>query len=169
MGRTLTFSWVEQFIANRFPDPEPELFCVRAYRAICSLLFSAALLGTVEPRRLQEFTGYHPAFIAGVAWNMTNNRLWTRSGYDTSGWLSSDGKMDDGQFVDEVDVALGTVWSPDAEFSGRCDQHLPYLSGCECHRSDSRQGPEAALLSFRSLPAKEERSGQKWNLSGRVL
>jgi hypothetical protein len=116
MGRILAFSWIEKFIADRFPDPEPELFCVKAYRAVASLLFSAVLLGTTEPRRLQQFTGYRPAFIAGVAWNMINNRLWNRTGYDSSRWLSSDGKVDDALFLEEVDIAWGSAWSVDADF-----------------------------------------------------
>jgi len=77
MALPLRFEWIEEFIAERFPDPEPELFCVRAYWAVDCLLFSAALLGTTEPTRLQRFTGYHPGFIAAVAWNMQGNRLWT--------------------------------------------------------------------------------------------
>ncbi len=116
MGSYFTFRWVEEFIADRFPDPEPWLECVRAYRAVDCLLFSAAVLGTVEPHKLQAFTGYHPAFIAAVAWNMRNSRLWTANGYDSSQWLSSSGEMNNEAFLEDVGVAFGDVWCPDAEF-----------------------------------------------------
>jgi hypothetical protein len=69
----------------------------------------------VEPTKLQQFTGYHAAFIASIAWNMRNNRLWTPATYDTSSWQSASGQMDDRLFLEDVDVALGTVWCPDAE------------------------------------------------------
>lgn len=119
MADILSFSWVEEFIANRFPDPYPESLTVRAYRAVAGLLLSAAILGTAEPRRLQEFTGYHAAFIAGVAWNMINSHLWNPSGYDCSSWLGSEGTIEDSRFLSDVDIALGSVWSPDADFSGK--------------------------------------------------
>jgi hypothetical protein len=57
----------------------------------------------------QVSSSIHPAFIAGIAWNMVNSRLRKRSGYDTSGWLSSEGKMNDEMFLEEVDIALGHV------------------------------------------------------------
>ena len=116
MGNRLTFEWVEQFIETRFPDPEPEILCVRAYRAVASVLLSAAVLQTVEPSKLQQFTGYHPAFIASVAWNMRNGKLWTATGYDTARWLSASGEMNDLLMLEDVEVAWGTGWSPDAEF-----------------------------------------------------
>lgn len=47
---------------------------------------------------------------------MVNSRLRKRSGYDTSGWLSSEGTMNDAMFLEEVDIALGHVWTADAEF-----------------------------------------------------
>ena len=115
MGNRLTFEWVEQFIETRFPDPEPEILCVRAYRAVAGVLLSAVVLQTVEPRKLQQFTGYHPAFIASVAWNMRNSRLWTATGYDTSLWLSATGEMNDQSFLEDVEVAWGTGWGTDAE------------------------------------------------------
>jgi hypothetical protein len=116
MGNRLTFGWVRHFIEARFPDPEPEIPCVRAYRAVASVLLSAVVLETVEPTKLQQFTGYHAAFIASVAWNMRNNKLWTPTTYDTSCWQSASGQMDDRLFLEDVDVALGTAWCPDAEF-----------------------------------------------------
>jgi len=116
MCNRLTFEWVEQFIETRFPDPEPEILCVRAYRAVASVLLSAAILQTVEPRKLRQFTGYHPAFIASVAWNMRNSKLWTATGYDTSRWLSVSGEMNDLLMLGDVDVAWGNGWGPDAEF-----------------------------------------------------
>ena len=64
MGDRLTFASVEQFIETRFPDPEPDILCVRAYRAVAGVLLSAALLQTVKPSKLHQFTGYNPAFIA---------------------------------------------------------------------------------------------------------
>ena len=100
----------------RFPDPEPELLCVRAYRAVASVLLSAAVLQTVEPRKLHQFTGYHSAFIASIAWNMRNSKLWTATGYDTSRWLSASGEINDLLLLEEVEVAWGTGWGTDAEF-----------------------------------------------------
>ncbi len=44
MEGVLTIDMVEKIIARRFPDEEPELPSVRAYRAISSLLLSAAML-----------------------------------------------------------------------------------------------------------------------------
>lgn len=115
-GKPLTFEWVEQFIKIRFPDPEPELLCVRAYRAVASVLLSAAVLQTLEPKKLRRFTGYHPAFIASVAWNMRNSKLWMATGYDTSRWLSASGEMNDLLMLEDVEVAWGTGWRSDAEF-----------------------------------------------------
>jgi hypothetical protein len=116
MDNRLTFICIEQFIAIRFPDQEPEILSVRAFRAVTSLLVAAAVLKTAEPCQLQDFTGYHPAFIASVSWNMRNNGLWTAAGYDTSDWLSSSGDMDDRMFLEHFDIAAGTTWCPDAEF-----------------------------------------------------
>jgi hypothetical protein len=94
----VTFERVEQFVCDWFPDPEPETAYVRGFRAIVSLLLSAFVLGTVEPRKPSRFTGYHPAFIASVAWNMRNNNLWTTDGYDTSHWLSPAGDLAGGSY-----------------------------------------------------------------------
>ena len=116
MAARITFEQVERLVCDWFSDPEPETACVRGFRAIVSLLLSAVVLGTVEPGKLRRFTGYHPAFIASVAWNMRNNRLWTAQGYDTSHWLSSSGEVDEHLFLRDFDIASGSVWCPDAEF-----------------------------------------------------
>ncbi len=127
MGRCLNLQWVEEIIAHRFPDPEPELLCVRAYRAVCCLLFSAALLGTIDPKRLHGFTGYHPAFLAAVAWNMRNNHLWTGTSYDASHWLSWSGELNKDAFLEDVSVAWGETWCDDAEFPhAKIDVYLVY-------------------------------------------
>jgi hypothetical protein len=115
MGKFLTYARVQRFMAGRFPDPEPELQCVRAYRAIMSLIFTAAVLNTCSPSELQRFTGYPIALIAAVAWNMINNGLWG-STYNSSDWLSPLGFMDDGAFMEHVDIALGGTWCLDAQF-----------------------------------------------------
>lgn len=116
MGAKVTFEWVEQLICSWFPDPEPDNAYVRAFRAIASLLLSAAILETVEVGKLRRFTGYHPAFIASVAWNMRNNGVWTAKGYDASRWLSSAGDLDERVFLEDFDIATGSAWCPDAEF-----------------------------------------------------
>jgi len=112
----VTIEQLEHLICAWFPDPEPETPCVRAFRAIASLLLSAVVLRTVGLGQLQRFTGYHPAFIASVAWNMRNNGLWTAQGYDASHWLSSAGDIDERLFLQDFDVAAGSTWCPDAEF-----------------------------------------------------
>jgi hypothetical protein len=112
----VTFERVQQLVCDWFPDPDPKTASVRGFRAIVSLLLSAVVLGTVEPGKLQQFTGYHPAFIASVASNMRNNHLWTAHGYDASHWLSPAGEMDERLFLEDFDVAAGSTWCPDAEF-----------------------------------------------------
>ena len=116
MDHLFTIDLVKDFIAKRFPDPEPNLDCVKAYRATASLVFSAAILNCGEPTPLRRFTRYPAAFIAAVAWNMNNNRLWSSFGYNSSHWLRSTEEMDDRLFFEDVDVALGNVWCPNAEF-----------------------------------------------------
>jgi hypothetical protein len=116
MAARVTFERVQQLVCDWFPDPEPKTASVRGFRAIASLLLSAAVLGTVEPGQLRRFTSYHPAFIASVASNMRNNNLWTVQGYDTSHWLSSAGEVNERSFLEDFDVAAGSSWCPDAEF-----------------------------------------------------
>ena len=116
MASKVTFERIEQLICDWFPDPEPEIASVRGFRAIATLLLSAVVLGTVNARELHRFTGYHPAFIASVAWNMRNNGLWTAQGYNASHWLSSSGEVDEHLFLQDFDIASGSVWCPDAEF-----------------------------------------------------
>lgn len=116
MAAKVTFEQVEQLIFAWFPDPEPETATVRGFRAIATLLLSAVVLGTVKPTELHRFTDYHPAFIASVAWNMRNNGLWTRQGYDASHWLSATGEVDEHMFLIDFDIASGSTWCPHAEF-----------------------------------------------------
>lgn len=115
MASRVTFERVEQVICTWFPDPEPETDSVRAFRAIAGLLLSAVVLGTVELGKLRRFTGYHPAFIAAVAWNMRNSGLWTAHGYDASAWLGPTGDVNEQMFLEDFDVAAGSTWCPDAE------------------------------------------------------
>jgi hypothetical protein len=127
MNQTLNFIWVQGFIANKFPDPGPELVSVRAYRAVAGVLFSAALLGTAAVPELARFTGLHPAFIAAISWNMHNSRLWTPAGYDSSGWLSREGEMNVVEFLEHVGVAWGDMWCEAADRMGEaidvCDAY----------------------------------------------
>ena len=118
MDQTLNFIWVQGFIANKFPDPDPELVSVRAYRAVAGVLYSAALLGTAAVPELARFTGLHPAFIAAISWNMLNNHLWTPAGYDSSGWLSHEGEMNEVEFLEHVGVAWGDMWCEDVNVMG---------------------------------------------------
>jgi hypothetical protein len=118
MGRELSFAWVQGFIANNFPDPEPEALCVRVYRAVAGVLFSATLLGTSAPE-LARFTGLHPEFIAAISWNMHNNHLWTRAGYDSSAWLSPEGTVNKAFFEEHVFIAWGDTWCDDANEMGK--------------------------------------------------
>jgi hypothetical protein len=118
MDQTLNFLWVQGFIANKFPDPEPELVSVRAYRAVAGVLYSAALLGTVGVPELARFTGLHPACIAAISWNMHNSHLWTPAGYDSSGWLSREGEINEVEFLEHVDVACGHMWCEAADRMG---------------------------------------------------
>jgi hypothetical protein len=70
----------------------------------------------VEPGELRRFTGYHPAFIASVAWNMRNNRLWTARGIRYLALAKPRGVVDEHLFLEDFDIAPGTVWCWDAEF-----------------------------------------------------
>jgi hypothetical protein len=82
------------------PRSEPEQGADRylGSSATCSVLFSAAMLGTVNVEALCAFTGYGPEYVGAIAENMTINRLWVGDRYDVSKWLRN-GSVDDYWFL----------------------------------------------------------------------
>jgi hypothetical protein len=95
------------------------------------LLFSAALLRTANVESLCRFTGYGRDYVAAIAENMANNRLWQEDQYLASGWLR-DGCLDENEFGRQIDVALGTLcYSHEAAASGRRRDILEFNSAYE--------------------------------------
>ena len=83
--------------------------------AIAAVLMSAAFIGTIDTVRLKRFTGYSPGFISAIKFNMENNHLWSDGRYDASAWLSSKGAVDRDRLYDDVEVAMGWVWTEEAD------------------------------------------------------
>jgi hypothetical protein len=115
MAERFTYTWVEHLIESIFPDPEPDLECVRAWRAVSGVLMSAALLDTTFPETLAKFTGLDVGFVVSISWNMQNNHLWSRDEYDHSAWLSQTGTFDRTQLEEHVSIAFGDSWCAAAQ------------------------------------------------------
>jgi hypothetical protein len=82
--------------------------------AVGVVLLSAALLGTVDGRYLRAFTGYSDQFLAAIAMNMLNNRLWTIEAYDHSTWLLQDGTIKKDVLWEHIEIACGELWLENA-------------------------------------------------------
>ena len=112
----MTYSWVQQFVARTFPDPEPELQCVRIYRAVIGLVVSAALLSTTVVGELARFTNLPEEIVSLISANMRHSYLWTAGAYDCSEWLKPDGKLNPDGLLEHVEIAFGEMTAADAEY-----------------------------------------------------
>lgn len=97
-----------------YADPE-DLKAEHPMTGVGIVLLCAATLGTTDAKTLIEFTGCSEEFISAITFNMQNNRLWVHGRYDHSGWLSSDGSIDDKEFWDHIAAACGELWFPDVD------------------------------------------------------
>ena len=92
-----------------------------AVNAAKVVLMSAALLGTTNTVRLEQFTGYSRTFISAIKFNMENNHLWSDGRYDASAWLSAKVAIDDDLLSEDVEVAMGWAWTPEADSDDAID------------------------------------------------
>jgi hypothetical protein len=73
------------------------------------VLFSAALLGTVNVEALCAYTGYGPTYVAAIAENMSINRFWVGDRYDVSEWIRH-GYLDEEMFFGRhIQMAIGDM------------------------------------------------------------
>jgi hypothetical protein len=93
--------------------------------AVGIVLLSSAILGTANIEKLVKFTGYSRPFISAIAFNMENNKLWVDGQYgeDQYGrWFSPDGSIDDdNEFWENIGIACGTAWEPEAHSDASLD------------------------------------------------
>ncbi len=131
MDTCFTVEDTRTILRTRYPDPEdPDSEHPMALAGI--LLLSAAILGTTDAKTLIQFTGYSPEFISAITFNMQNNKLWFDGRYDHSGWLSSDGNIDDVGFWDHISAACGDLWFP------KGDAHMA-IDACAIHWNSRRR------------------------------
>lgn len=96
-----------------YPDPDkPDSNQINDAAVV---LMSAALIGTTNTSRLDQFTSYGRTFISAIKFNMENSHLWSDGQYDASAWLSSKGAIDHVRLFDDVEVAMGWAWTPEAD------------------------------------------------------
>jgi hypothetical protein len=110
--------WLKFLVYAMFPEVEDDQNDELPYEhpmiAVGIALLSAACLGAVETK-LIEFTGYSSWFIVGISVNMRNNGLWVRERYDSSEWLSQDGKINTTELWSHIEMACGVLWKPQAD------------------------------------------------------
>jgi hypothetical protein len=102
----------------KYPDvndpPDQEHVMV----AVGIVLLSSAILGTANIEKLVKFTGYSRNFISAIAFNMENNKMWVGGEYGEEQywrWFSPDGSIDDdNEFWENINIACGMTWVPDA-------------------------------------------------------
>lgn len=58
--------------------------------AIGLVLISSIVLGTTDPVKLTQFTGYSERFVRGIANNLENSGLWKNGKYECSNWFTGD-------------------------------------------------------------------------------
>jgi hypothetical protein len=58
--------------------------------AIGVVLISSIVLGTTDPVKLTQFTGYSERFVRGIANNLENSGLWKNGKYECSSWFAGD-------------------------------------------------------------------------------
>ena len=110
----------------------------RSMIALGIVLVSSLVLETTDVSRLASFTTYSRRFIAAVARNMENSRLWKDGKYDCSAWSSGNflprNRYEEEIFWDHVCIAEGTAWmSEEAESHGAGD---PCAIFCEDKASE---------------------------------
>jgi hypothetical protein len=88
--------------------------------AVMVVVFSAALLRITNINALCVFTGYSHQFVSAIADNMQSNDLWRGENYEASYWLR-DRAFDEHEFLEQVDVACGTVFCRDQAYETRSD------------------------------------------------
>src|SRR5208282_6697868 len=77
--------------------------------AIGAVLLTAALLGSIDHEVLVTFTGYSPAFVSAISFNMNNNRLWENGCYDISAWLAEGESINHDELWNHIEIANGTM------------------------------------------------------------
>ena len=108
---------LKRFLDKTFPDVGMD--CPNF--PVMVVLFSAAMMRNANPAFLEDFTRYRREFIDGIAANMANNGLWKDDRYLACGWLD-EGHLDEEEFGQQVDVAMGTLWyTKEAVHRGRVD------------------------------------------------
>ena len=122
----LTAADLLSVVRTMYPDVEdPDEYAGPPYphpvNATTVVLMSAVTLDTTDVAKLVQFTGYSHPFISAIRVNMENSRLWSDGRYDASAWLSSTGTIDDDRLFDDVDVAIGICWTPDADSGHAAD------------------------------------------------
>ena len=120
---------VKEFIDITFPEVGTE--CPNF--PVMVVLFSAALLGNASPSFLEEFTGYRREFIEAIAANMVNNGLWENDLYPGASWLSGGWIVNEQEFGEQVDAAMGCLWYSD-EASKRLTIDVLWINPNPHHR-----------------------------------
>jgi hypothetical protein len=107
-NRPSTLRVVKTFIEEMAFDVAPDDPMIAAMVVV----FSAALLRITNVDALSVFTRYSPQFVSAIAHNMQRNDLWRGDDYEASYWLR-DRAFDQHEFLEQVDVACGTVFCND--------------------------------------------------------
>jgi len=97
---------VERLLDERFPDVGMDC----PWFSVAVVLFSAAILETTNVKALCEFTGFRREYVEAIESNMTNNGLWKQGQYIALAWLSGNGDIEENEFADQVEAALGVLW-----------------------------------------------------------
>jgi hypothetical protein len=108
----------------KYPDPEDQPGHEHPMDAVGIVLLSSAILGTANVEKLVKFTGYSSTFISAIAFNMENNKLWVDGEYREEQywrWFSPDGSVEDQEFWENIGIACGEVWVPEAHSEDSMD------------------------------------------------
>lgn len=91
--------------------------------AVGVVLLAAGIFGITDQDALVLFTGYPKAFIFGILFNLRQNGVWENGSYDSSGWLSADGAINEETLWSHVDAACNLIVFRDFD--------LPALDPCQ--------------------------------------
>lgn len=141
MQDVLTPRFVQDMVYKLYPEVENDRDDDHRFEhpmtAAGVVLLTAALLETIDPRRLREFTGYPSEFISAIHSNMLNNHLWVEGRYGMS-WLSVGG-IDAEQFWEHIELACGDLSNESANEYLRIDACLLYWAHARRYRRTGRR------------------------------
>ena len=114
---------IRKALINHYPEVNDDEFSIshsgfvhdHPMIPIGVVLISAFVLGTTDPVKLTQFTGYSLRFVSGIASNMENAGLWKKNKYDSSSWFCGgvlpSTEAENHAYWEHIQIAEGTMWT----------------------------------------------------------